>query len=148
MRYNKSIWKYTLKRERIIGISEDKMLGKPEFVAEFLRAIDFHNLEQEHMISIVLDAKNKIKGFYTVGVGTIEYTVTHAREVFRLAIMQGASSIILAHCHPSGEVEPSNEDINITRKMRAAGEIIGISVVDHVIVGESGYYSFVNHKLK
>ena len=139
---NKSIWRYTLRRERVLCVSEDKILSTPELVADFLKAIDFHTQEQEHLISIILDSKNKIKGFYTVTVGTVDYAPAHAREVFRLAILSGASKILLAHNHPSGSVEPSGDDIRLTSRMKEAGEIIGIEILDHVIVGENGYYSF------
>lgn len=74
--------------------------------------------------------------------GTVNQTIAMPREVFRKAIDLGASSIILAHNHPSGDVRPSMDDINLTRRMADAGKILGINVLDHFVVGHNSYYSF------
>ena len=77
--------------------------------------------------------------------GIMDASIIHPREVFRLAILTGAHRIILSHNHPSGDTEPSDEDMKITRQLQEAGKLIGIEVLDHVIVGKRGYWSLVEN---
>jgi DNA repair protein RadC len=98
--------------------------------------------EKEHFIVLHLDGSHKIIDTEVVSVGILNKTVVHPREVFRSAIMKCAAAIIIAHNHPSGKLEPSVEDENITRRLKEVGEIVGIQVLDHIIATRSGYYSF------
>lgn len=98
-------------------------------------------LQQEHFIVLLLNAKNKIIKEDTVFIGTLDYTLVHPREIFRNAIKECASAIILVHNHPSGDSTPSKEDIQITKKISDVGEIIQIPVLDHVIIGNKNYWS-------
>jgi DNA repair protein RadC len=98
----------------------------------------FDGADRELFVVVALNTRNKIIGFNTVSVGTIDSSLVHPREVFKFAVASSASSIILFHNHPSGDTEPSSEDINITKRLVDCGELIGIPVLDHVIAGEDG----------
>ena len=140
----KSIYKYTLNREKISEVSDGIYMAQPEKVAEFLRAIGLASQEQEHLVALILNPKNMVVGYYTVVIGLVDMAYAHAREVFRYAIMlnAGSSGIIIAHNHPSGVCDPSHDDIRLTTAMKDAGNIIGIKLLDHIIVGEKEYFSF------
>ena len=104
-------------------------------------------LKQECFKIIMLDTKNKVIKVEEITRGTLNSSLVHPREVFVKAIKQHAAAIILAHNHPSGDTEPSAEDKSITRRMVEAGELIGISVLDHIIIGRGTYMSFKQEKL-
>lgn len=96
---------------------------------------------KEHFKLILLNTRNKIIGISTISVGTLNASLVHPREVFKEALVHSASSVILAHNHPSGDTEPSEEDIKITRRLSEAGKIMGIEVIDHIIITTHGYSS-------
>ena len=100
-----------------------------------------HEEPEEHFCIFCLNNKNKIVGVHTISIGSLNASIVHPREVFKAAMLNNASGIICLHNHPSGDPEPSREDIEITRRLVEAGEIIGIKVLDHVIIGEQGYIS-------
>jgi DNA repair protein RadC len=104
-------------------------------------------LKQECVKVLLLDARNRLIKVETVSLGTLNENVIHPREVFRPAIENSAASIILVHNHPSGDAEPSDSDIEITREIMKAGEIIGIRFQDHVIIGSKGFISLTNENL-
>jgi DNA repair protein RadC len=137
----KSIYKYSLKREKVMEFRENENLNMPEKVYRFLKAIRLHEEEQENLIVLILDTQSSIKAYCTVSIGLIDTSQSHSREVFRQAIFFGASKIILAHNHPSGSIKPSSEDVKTTDALVKAGKIIGIEIIDHIIIG-NGYYSF------
>lgn len=97
--------------------------------------------KQEHFYVLHLDAKNHVVRSQQVHVGTLSMSVVGPREVFREAIREAASSIIVAHNHPSGDPTPSPEDIDITRKLKQIGELLDIPLLDHVIIGDPGFVS-------
>ena len=99
-------------------------------------------LEQEEFRIILLNIKNKVIGAETVFRGSLNSSIVHPREIFRLALRKSAASLILLHNHPSGDPTPSNEDINVTRRMVEAGEIMGVNILDHIIMGEGRFLSF------
>ena len=129
------VWEYSLTRKKALEIREDEKAQCPEDIARFLRALGLQNQEQECFLTIILDSKHHIKGFSTVTIGLIDRSQVHSREVYRNAILQGASKVVLAHNHPSGDPTPSTQDIACTRDIVAAGKIVGIEVLDHVILG-------------
>ena len=94
------------------------------------------NLDREHFGVICLDTKNQPTHIMTVSVGTLNSSMVHPREVFKVAILSNSASVILFHNHPSGNPEPSQTDLELTRRIIEAGLILGINVMDHVIVGE------------
>jgi DNA repair protein RadC len=98
--------------------------------------------DREHFVVLYLNARNVVVHQETVSVGSLNANIVHPREVFRPAIMKGAAALILAHNHPSGDVSPSREDLNLTARLVEAGRLIGIEVLDHLIVSGSKYLSF------
>ena len=137
----KSIYRYSLKRTKVMEFREHEKLNTPLNAYKFLRALKLDEEEQENLVVLVLDVKNCIKAYYTVSIGLIDTSQSHSREVFRQAIISGASRITLAHNHPSGSIQPSSDDIKTTDAMVKASKIIGIEILDHIIIG-NGYYSF------
>jgi DNA repair protein RadC len=104
------------------------------------------SLDRENFVAVLLNTKNEVIGFPTISVGTLSASLVHPREVFKPAIRASAASVVLAHNHPSGRVEPSSEDREVTERMAGAAKIIGIGVLDHVILGD-GYFSMKEHGL-
>lgn len=96
----------------------------------------------EHFLAVLLDGRHRVLGDVAVSRGTLTSSLVHPREVFRPAIRQAAAAVVLVHNHPSGDPAPSLEDRRVTVRLREAGELVGIRVVDHVIVAEGGYHSF------
>jgi DNA repair protein RadC len=91
------------------------------------------NEPQEVLIAITLDSQNRVIGVNEISRGTIDKSIVHPREVFRLAILQNASGLIIAHNHPSGELTPSKADITVFESLKAAGNLLGIMVLDSII---------------
>lgn len=102
---------------------------------------DMKFLNKEHFRVILLNTKNQIISIEEISIGNLNSSIVHPREVFNIAIRRSANSIILVHNHPSGDSTPSTEDINITRRLIEAGNIIGIKVLDHIIIGDNNYTS-------
>jgi DNA repair protein RadC len=104
--------------------------------------------QQEHFLSITLDGANNVLNTRVVFIGTLNRSIVHPREVFAPAFTDRAAAIIIAHNHPSGNTEPSFEDIAMTQKLVEAGNILGIEILDHIILTKKSYYSFkTNGKL-
>lgn len=96
---------------------------------------------EEVFILITLNTKNIVTGYFEVHRGTINTSLVHPREVFKRALLNNASNIMVAHNHPSGDPNPSKEDIQITERLKEAGNLLGINLLDHIIVGEDKYIS-------
>ncbi|MDQ3430526.1 MAG: DNA repair protein RadC [Actinomycetota bacterium] len=119
------------------------VISSPADVESLLRG-RIANLDRENFVAVLLNTKNEVLECPTISVGTLSSSLVHPREVFKPAIRASAAGIILAHNHPSGKVEPSREDRDVTRRLVGAAEIIGIEVLDHVILGD-GYFSMKEH---
>lgn len=104
-------------------------------------------LQKEHFRIALLDTKNQIIVTEEISVGTLNASIVHPRDVFKVAIKRNANAIILIHNHPSGDPIPSNEDINITNRLIDVGKLIGIKVLDHIIIGDNRYISFKEKNL-
>lgn len=120
------------------------VVKNPEDVAAFLNEVIW-DARREHFWVLLLDTRHKIFKTEEISVGTLNSSLVHPREVFYPAIRQSASAIILAHNHPSGDVTPSEEDLALTNRLVQVGEIIGIPILDHFIVGgavSADYFSF------
>ena len=102
---------------------------------------------KEHFLAVTLNGGHNIIQIHVVSIGTTNSAFAHPREVFYEAIKENATAIIVCHNHPSGSVEPSEEDIECTRKLLAASKIIGIPILDHIIIDYSSYFSFLEHGL-
>lgn len=127
---------------RFACLQEDQ---KPAFtspaVCFSLMAPRLQDLKQEHFICLYLDTKNRLIREETISIGTLDSNVVHPREVFKGAVSYSASSVILAHNHPSGDPEPSSEDIAVTHNLVEAGHMVGIKVLDHIILGDKSFVS-------
>ena len=102
---------------------------------------DIKDNEQELMMLLCLDSRNRVISRNIITIGGLNSSIVHPREIFRTAIMNNANSIILVHNHPSGNPEPSKEDIEITEMLIKASKVMGIEILDHVIVGYDSYTS-------
>ncbi|KAF5058342.1 hypothetical protein DSECCO2_347490 [anaerobic digester metagenome] len=120
------------KTRRISSTSEAAGIGR-----QFLE-----DLDREQVVVCCLDIKNQPTSVNVVSVGTLNASLIHPREVFKTAILTNAASILIYHNHPSGDPEPSKEDLSITKRIKEAGELMGIELLDHIIIGsEDRYYS-------
>ena len=118
------------------------VIDKPELAAELIEHVfDGSNLTQEHFWLIALNGARKVSGVFEVTVGTLMSSLVHPREIFNRAILAGAASIIIAHNHPSGSLDISEDDREVTKRIRQAGDILGIRLDDHIIVCEGDYVS-------
>src|SRR4051794_36460591 len=102
--------------------------------------------EKEHYYVMHLDTRNQVKMVELVTIGLLNSSLVHPRETFRRAVIAGSAAIIIAHNHPSGEVDPSDEDTKVTRLMLEAGNILGIAMLDHIIFTKEKYFSFKQNK--
>lgn len=102
---------------------------------------------KEMFIALHLDGKNRIVCVDLVSVGSLNQSIVHPREVFKTALLSNAAAVLLIHQHPTGDPSPSSEDISITRRLKEAGEILGLKVLDHIIIGDGEYLSFVERGL-
>lgn len=128
-----------IRKRRYRGKSPPQIRG-PEDAYRFLRK-QLEGKDREHFVVILLSSKNAVIGVETVSVGTLNASIVHPREVFKPAVVNSAAAILLLHNHPSGIPTPSQEDIAITKRIKKAGEVLGIDVLDHVIVGKGTYQS-------
>jgi len=103
--------------------------------------------KKEHFYVLCLDTRNRVTGINQVSIGNLDSSIVHPREVFKAAISSLAASVIFIHNHPSGDLEPSSEDINLTKRLTEAGELIGIPVLDHIIVSDKDYTSLKSRNL-
>ena len=105
----------------------------------------FHDLRmeaKEHFIALHMDGKNRISCLDRISVGSLNQSIVHPREVFKTACLSSAAAILLIHNHPTGDPTPSREDMEITRRLKESGDLLGIKILDHIIIGDS-YLSFV-----
>ena len=103
----------------------------------------FEGLDREQFVVCGLDAKHGVIGINVVSIGSLSLSIVHPREVFKALILMNAAAVICAHNHPPGDVTPSQEDLALTTRLRAAGELLGITLLDHLILGDR-YYSFAD----
>jgi DNA repair protein RadC len=117
----------------------------PEDVLALVR--DLARARREHFVVLLLNARHELQCRETVSIGSLNASIVHPREVFLPAILHSAASVVLVHNHPSGDPEPSEEDLSITRRLVEVGELVGIGVLDHVIVASRGTVSFRSRQL-
>ncbi|MDP4196894.1 MAG: DNA repair protein RadC [Bacteroidota bacterium] len=127
-------------------MDSSKKIASPSDVFNMFQKM-FYCETKEIFTVLWLNTNNKPVGFETVSVGNLNSSIVHPREVFRSAIVSSCANIILIHNHPSGNPEPSNEDIKVTEKLICAGKIIDINVFDHIIIAGGTYCSFVERHL-
>ena len=127
-------------RERRQGYGTVRRVRDAAQVYEAFRE-EFSQLDREMFVALLLDGKNGVIGFNVVSVGSLTAALVHPREVFKPVILANAAAVILLHNHPSGSAEPSAEDRALTERLEQAGELLGIRVLDHIILGDGHYRS-------
>ena len=139
-----------LPRYRIMLVkeSEDTFTKYPKFQnsSELFESFqkEFSMLDREHFFMITLDSKNRTIGYHTISIGSLSTSIVHPREVFKPAILDNSAAVIFLHNHPSGDPAPSFEDRECTKRLTSAAQILGVKVLDHIIFGETDYYSFAD----
>lgn len=145
-KYNATVYELRLKRTRrsvttpLLG----QMVSSPAAVAVLATAL-FGNEPTEVLVVFLLNARNKLIGFAEVGRGGVTSVACKPGDIFRHALVAGAASLVLVHNHPSDDTTPSPEDVKLTRQVQQAGALLGVDVLDHIVVGESGAFSFREH---
>lgn len=120
-------------------------INSPADIRDLLtKHMEMHLEAEEVFIMVTVDTKHRVTGIFEVSRGTLSSSLVHPREVFKRALLMNASKIFIAHNHPSGDVTPSKDDIAITKRLKEAGEVLGVSLLDHLIIGDTPkeYYSF------
>ena len=105
------------------------------------------NIKQEKLIAIFLNTKNEIINYETIFIGTQNKSITHPREIFNAAIKHSAVKLILVHNHPTGDITPSKEDITFTKNIKEIGKLLQIPLIDHIIIGNNTYFSFLEEEM-
>ncbi|MBU5440031.1 DNA repair protein RadC [Tissierella sp. MSJ-40] len=134
------------KRLNSRGTESKIKVTSPSVLVDLLMG-EMRYLKKEHFKIAILDTKNQVIVIENISIGNLNASIVHPREVFNVAIKRSGNSMILIHNHPSGDPSPSNEDINITNRLIEAGNIVGIKVLDHIIIGDNRYISFKEKNL-
>lgn len=135
---------YTLKMVKESGANYDvdSAVKTPDSAVSAINLIfDLCNQPNEVFAILCLNTKNKIAGAHIISRGSLNSSIVHPREVFKAAILNNSSGIILFHNHPSGDSQPSREDIETTERLVKSGDLLGIKVLDHLIVGDGNHHS-------
>ena len=130
-------------RETVRPIESPIRYTEPSQIFEHL-SCEFRDLRKEYFLALLLDGKNRIIKRVQISEGSLNQSIVHPREVFNVAVRESAAAMILLHNHPTGDPTPSAEDIEVTRRLCDAGQLMGIRVLDHIIIGEETFYSFVH----
>jgi len=132
--------------ESPIAEGENPVVKSPEDVANIVRS-RLKGKKKEHFLVLCLDTRNRLINCKPVSVGSLDTSIVHPREAFKEAVSSCAASVIFVHNHPSGDTEPSKEDVELTKRLAKAGEIMGIDVLDHIIVCDKNYLSLKGRNL-
>jgi DNA repair protein RadC len=124
-------------------LENEERYTSPEQVFEHFH-YRYRDRRKEYFLILLLDGKNRVLREVQVSEGSLNQSIVHPREVFHAAVRESAAAIILVHNHPTGDPSPSREDLEITRRLREAGEVMGVKVLDHIIIGDGAYVSFVS----
>ncbi|MCB9924500.1 MAG: JAB domain-containing protein [Planctomycetaceae bacterium] len=129
--------------KRVSLVHEGSLMGRPQLTSTEESKAFFRNYwkdnpahDQEKFVVACLDTKNRVQCVVVVTIGTLDASLVHPREVFKPAIIEGASAVVLSHNHPSGDTTPSREDHTVTDRLTEAGKLLGITVLDHIIHGD------------
>jgi DNA repair protein RadC len=140
------IYRVTLVKEGQVPCYNQQICSSAD--ASMLLHMYLADVDREHFAIIFLNQKNFVIGINTASIGSLTATTVHPREVYKGAILSNAASIICGHNHPSGDCQPSPEDLVVTARLVEAGKLLGINVLDHIIIGGEGkYFSFVDDGL-
>lgn len=128
-------------------ISKAKITAPEEIVQILRKKITKDNQYKEHFLVCSLTVRNTVIAVNVVSIGTLTSSIVHPREVFEVAIKKHAAHIIIAHNHPGGETDPSEDDLKITKRLADVGKIMGIEVLDHIIFTQKEHYSFKENNI-
>src|SRR5262250_3045354 len=134
------IYRVTLVREGRVPCYNQQIRSSAD--ASILLHMYLADVDREHFVIILINQKNRVLGVNTISIGSLTASIVHPREVYKSAILSNAASIICGHNHPSTDCQPLREDRAITTRLVEAGKLLGISVLDHVIIGGDGRYSY------
>ena len=132
-------FRIALVREPGVKLAERPQMRDPHAAAPLL-AQYIGESDREVFVVAMLTVRHRVLGLHTVSVGCLTSSLVHAREVFKPAILSGSAALLLGHNHPSGDPEPSAEDLALTRRLAAAGTLLGIEILDHLVLGEAGRF--------
>jgi len=118
---------------------QNRTINSPSDSVSLLESF-LDNCDRECFLVLCLNTKNIPTAIHTVSIGTLNSSLVHPRELYKVAILSNSSAVILAHNHPSGDPTPSREDLEVTRRLVEAGKILGIAVLDHIIIGSNSQY--------
>lgn len=136
----KAAFELSKRLENSSDIKEQRTVKSPDDAIEAIGS-ELKGKKKEHFMVISLDTRNHVINTRMVSIGSLDSSIAHPREVFNEAISSRAASVILVHNHPSGDPTPSEDDINLTKRLIKAGEILGIEVLDHIIIGDRSHLS-------
>ena len=137
-----------LVKEKAFNYAEKKQLTTPQDIYDFMYSTyNLNKKAEEYSYLLAFNTKMKVVGIFQIGHGNTNSSICDPRDVFLKALLCGAVNIILVHNHPSGDCEPSDIDERTYIRVKAAGDLLGVRLIDNIIVGHSSYYSFIEHKI-
>lgn len=125
---------------------KNRQIKSPSDAAEIIKVF-IADSDREQLVLIAVDTKNQPTAINIFSIGTLDTALVHPREIFKMAILANASSIIIGHNHPSGIADPSIDDLEITKRVKEAGDIMGINLLDHIIIGDENFVSLKDLQL-
>lgn len=126
---------------------DHRSIRSPEDAFDIIESV-LHLSEkpQEHLVMAALDTKNQVLGLHTIHIGTLNTSLVSPRNVFQAALLNNAACIMVFHNHPSGDPTPSKEDLDVTHRLRAAGKLLGIELLDHIVIGSNRRFVSIKQK--
>lgn len=128
------------RRIKQFPVEETHIVRSPQDVADYMME-EMRHLKQEHFVALYLNTKNAVLHKKTLFIGSLNASLVHPREVFKEALRYSSASLVCLHNHPSGQPEPSPEDIEVTKRLVSTGKMLGVELLDHVIIGDRKFYS-------
>ena len=139
MPYRVARYRLLLVKDGTVPTTWDRQVRQSRDVAEFMAPLAA-GLDREYFWCLALDGKNRASSLHVISVGSLTAALVHPREVFKPAILGNAAAVILVHNHPSGDPTPSAEDLALTRRLCEVGDLVGIKVLDHIVLGDGGSF--------
>lgn len=143
---NITTYRLELVKEKTGRYDCNKTINQPKDAYNLIESVyKLSSYAEECLVLMTLNTKNQVTGLFVVSLGTINASLIHPREIFKRALLNNANSIIMVHNHPSGDLTPSQEDIGVTKRLKECGELLGVSLLDHIIVSSEGYKSLIEY---
>jgi DNA repair protein RadC len=138
--YHVPAFRVALVREPGVSLADRPAITNSSAAADLFRRY-IGDVDREHFVIAMLTVRHRLIGLHTVSIGCLTSSLVHPREVMKSAIVSSAGALVLAHNHPSGDPEPSAEDIALTRRLVSCGTLLGIEILDHIVIGNPGHVS-------